>query len=404
MIRLFLTLLRYRAAAFGRTYLRVSHLSPLWVWRGQALILAATLLAAAGVINLIVEIIRAAMVPGASLTATILLTWLIHVIFVVGLAISIDRAHRGEVQLGGILLVVVLAVALTAYPLIVDFTQRTQTIMVSLMFVVVLSGAILGARTSLVVAGGVSLLDILLIYVFHRSLPPYLPSAVLWYDMTLGLLVYLILSPVERWIAEREVSRSPMRVVVDVRDSQGRSLSPEAVAALDEIHLRLQHMLNTLDELCDMTPAMARSERHITTYDPQPVLEGLLQEYAIRLALQGLEIVLDVQPGAPNRVVGSPRTLRRALRRILDRLIQATVGNRLTITAYPAGSGAWEIRITGEAPAIQRSDASLIVAGSLLRTMGGALAVEPDRGKGLLISLSVPVEAEARILLPGLPL
>jgi hypothetical protein len=183
-----------------------------------------------------------------------------------------------------------------------------------------------------------------------------------------------------------------------LEDAAGQRLSAESVAALDEMYARIQHLLNTVDELCDLSPTVARSDHRIMEYAPRTMLEGLLLEYSMRANLNGLRVTLEMKPDAPDVVFGSPRAVRRALRRILDRVLLVETREAVKVMVRPAGPDRWEIHLTSAASAIPASDASLMVAQSQLAGMGGTLSVREPSPQGLAVTIALPTRMSTPVL------
>src|SRR5574341_2409493 len=157
--------LEVRFAEFRLYYWRIEHPSPLWRWRGQVLVACATGASALALLALLASAADALLRGRSGLGPALALLW------IGGFQVAAHWARQGEVQRGGVLLLGLLAAALVGYPLATSFAAWSQLMMASLLVVIALSGAILGARMSIAAAGAVALLELILISLLYRHFP-----------------------------------------------------------------------------------------------------------------------------------------------------------------------------------------------------------------------------------------
>ncbi len=169
-------------------------------------------------------------------------------------------------------------------------------------------------------------------------------------------------------------------------------------------------VLTTLiNDVLDLSKIEAgRMELESIEFDPREVVENAVELMAARAFAKGLEVVCEVAPGVPERVVGDPTRVRQILINFLSNAVKFTARGEIVagVNAVPAQQGCvlrfWVTDTGIGIPSDRRgrlfesfsqADASttrkyggtglgLAISRQLAELMGGAIGVESEEGVG----------------------
>lgn len=431
-----------RTAARVVSYLHVEHASPLWFRRGQSLIMLATLLSALAWLNFLYALFDAAFLGQIRLTDSVLRYWLLNILYLIGPALCIQWAKRGQVRLSAWVLVVVTASLIVASALFVDFTYWSQNMMGTLLVVIALSAGLLGGRAALGTTIGLIVLQTILIKTFDPLLPPYVLGSFVLADATMFLVMWAIIVPYEGVVksGERTLSTSQrqpapykhgamvseflrqeaqetsltMRAALSViEDHDGRHLSQPSLEALDRLHMTLRQMSERGDDLLAFLPIdLITANLEAAPFTPGLAVAGVEREYGGRAAHAGCQLVVDVADGLPAQATGSAWWVRRAVGRLIDYLLSQGAQGAIYLRARSSGRDAWSIDISGSGlddfeaikpvaielrkphsgPAYRVAlPFELMVTRNLIHAMGGTLWAATCPNKSLKVTIRLPV-------------
>jgi two-component system sensor histidine kinase/response regulator len=150
------------------------------------------------------------------------------------------------------------------------------------------------------------------------------------------------------------------------------------------------------------------------------VVEDLAMEMAVPAAARNLELIVNVDPGVPDRVLGDPQRLRQVLNNLIGNAIKFTPKGEVAVEVFPLAlqNGrallSFEVRDTGIGmppetvsqlfePFVQADDSStrnyggmglgLAIVRRLVTLMGGRIEVSSRLGGGSAFTFSVPFDA-----------
>ncbi|MEJ1964343.1 MAG: response regulator [Gammaproteobacteria bacterium] len=149
-------------------------------------------------------------------------------------------------------------------------------------------------------------------------------------------------------------------------------------------------------------------------------VEDIAMEMATQAAAKNLELIVNVDPGVPDRVLGDPQRLRQVLTNLIGNAVKFTPKGEIAIEVFPLAlqNGrallSFEVRDTGIGmppetlsqlfePFVQADDSStrnyggmglgLAIVRRLVTLMGGRIEVSSRPGGGSAFTFSLPFEA-----------
>ena len=180
-------------------------------------------------------------------------------------------------------------------------------------------------------------------------------------------------------------------------------------------------LLSIINDILDFSKIEAgklgveRVEMHV-----RDCVEDIGMEMAAQAAAKNLELIVNVDPGVPDRVLGDPQRLRQVLTNLVGNAVKFTPNGEIVIEVFPLAlqNGrallSFEVRDTGIGmapetisqlfePFVQADDSStrnyggmglgLAIVRRLVTLMGGRIEVSSRLGGGSTFTFSVPFDA-----------
>jgi two-component system, sensor histidine kinase and response regulator len=216
--------------------------------------------------------------------------------------------------------------------------------------------------------------------------------------------------------------RTPMNGVIGMTelllDTQLQSSQREFA---ETIRTSATALLAIINDVLDFSKIEAgkldveRVEMHV-----RDLVEDLGMEAAAQAAAKNLELIVNVDPGVPDRVLGDPQRLRQVLNNLIGNAIKFTPQGEVAIEVFPLAlqNGrallSFEVRDTGIGmppetlsqlfePFVQADDSStrnyggmglgLAIVRRLVTLMGGRIEVSSRPGGGSAFTFSLPFDA-----------
>jgi len=232
--------------------------------------------------------------------------------------------------------------------------------------------------------------------------------------------------------------RTPMNAIIGLSDlalDQG-GLSTQLRDYLQKINISSRALLNIINDILDYSKVDAgRIELEAVEFKLDDLLRGISDLFGIRAEQKGLELLFEVAPDLPQRLVGDPLRIGQVLNNLVGNGIKFTeqgevvvklglVGGidadngmvRVRFSVRDSGIGMDETQIGHIFHPFTQADGSitrrfggtglgLAISRSLVEKMGGELTVESLPGKGSCFSftISLPLAAEGEMLPAAAP-
>jgi signal transduction histidine kinase/CheY-like chemotaxis protein len=211
--------------------------------------------------------------------------------------------------------------------------------------------------------------------------------------------------------------RTPMTAILGFAEMLGeQALSPEQQDCVRTIQRNGEHLITVINDILDLSRVEAgRLELQIAPVRPDLVLCDVAALIGPRAEEHGLEIRIDIEPGAKAPILCDATRLRQILINLAANAVKFTESGhvRLAVAAEPGGTIRYEVEDTG--PGISEDklgelwkpfmqvDASmsrrhggtglgLAISSRLARALGGQLWVESSVGRGSVFRLRVPAK------------
>jgi PAS domain S-box-containing protein len=223
--------------------------------------------------------------------------------------------------------------------------------------------------------------------------------------------------------------RTPMNAIIGLSDlALGISeLPPKLHNYLDKIHISSKALLSIINDILDYSKVEAgRLELDQTELRLDDLLENVADLFNVRAEEKGVELVLDIGPGVPERVLGDPLRLGQVMNNLVGNAVKFTEQGEIVIrveqlartagistlhfTVRDTGIGMTEEQTARLFKAFTQADSSitrrfggtglgLTISKKLVEKMGGDIAVSSESGKGSTFSftISLPVSSQAHI-------
>ncbi|MBL8115096.1 MAG: response regulator [Acidobacteria bacterium] len=211
--------------------------------------------------------------------------------------------------------------------------------------------------------------------------------------------------------------RTPLNAVLGFAQLMGRrsGRDEEDLEHLAIIGRSGEHLLGLINDVLSISKVEAGAVTvSPTTFEPAPLLRGLVEMLRVRAEGKGLDLVCDPPEGFPPAVTGDEGKLRQILINLLGNAVKFTEKGRVSFHArWQDGQARFEVEDTGPGlsaeemeslfqPFVQTESGrrstegtglGLSLSRSFARLMGGDVSVRSEPGKGCLFTLVLPLPA-----------
>ncbi len=216
--------------------------------------------------------------------------------------------------------------------------------------------------------------------------------------------------------------RTPMNAIIGM----GELLEETDLTEEQHRYIRIfrsagEALLTLINDILDLSKIEAgHFEVDLRPFEVEPMVEETAEVLAIRAREKGLDLLVDIDPATPPRVVGDPDRLRQVLVNLVGNAVKFTSEGHVVISVAPDRSAAdpvlrFMVTDTGIGipteklekifEAFTQADSSttrryggtglgLTISRRLTGLMGGSLRVASEEGKGSSFSFTIPL-AEA---------
>ncbi len=223
--------------------------------------------------------------------------------------------------------------------------------------------------------------------------------------------------------------RTPMNAIIGLSDlALGTSeLPPKLHNYLDKIHISSKALLSIINDILDYSKVEAgRLELDQAELRLDDLLENVADLFNVRAEEKGIELVLDIAPDVPERVIGDSLRLGQVMNNLVGNAVKFTEQGEIVIRVRQLGQadgistlhfavrdtgiGMTEEQVARLFKAFTQADSSitrrfggtglgLTISKKLVEKMGGDIAVSSEPGKGSTFSftISLPVSSHAHI-------
>ncbi|WP_201494867.1 response regulator [Rubrivivax sp. A210] len=227
--------------------------------------------------------------------------------------------------------------------------------------------------------------------------------------------------------------RTPMNGVIGMTElALDTELSEEQRGYLNLVKGSADALLDIINDILDFSKIEAgRMTLESIAFDLDALLRTTLKAMALRAHQKGLELLLHMAPGVPERLVGDPGRLRQVIVNLVGNAIKFTETGEveLAVSRVDTGTGSlavlcFEVRDTGIGipedkqktvfESFSQADTSttrnyggtglgLSISAQLVAMMGGriGLASEPGRGSTFDFTIELPVLPETQLTAPA---
>jgi len=218
--------------------------------------------------------------------------------------------------------------------------------------------------------------------------------------------------------------RTPMNAILGLTElALGSELTAEQRRQLELVHAAGEGLLTILNDVLDFSKIEGDYiELEAIAFDLPGLVHATARLLALKAAQQGVELVCDVSPDVPNRVIGDPGRLRQVLINLLGNAIKFTPAGEivasvaverqdrdavvLRLAVRDTGVGIPADKLESIFDAFSQADVSttrkyggtglgLAICRRLVRLMGGELRVTSEPGRGSEFACSLPLPAVA---------
>ncbi|MBK8165041.1 MAG: response regulator [bacterium] len=212
--------------------------------------------------------------------------------------------------------------------------------------------------------------------------------------------------------------RTPMNGVIGMTTLLlDTELTPEQRRYLGICRTSGESLLGLINDILDFSKIEAGklSLEHIA-FDPRALVLETVEPLRLRAASQGLSLVVDIDPGAPVRVLGDPNRLRQVLTNLAGNAVKFTQRGRVTVAMRSAPADDDRIRLHFEvsdtgigideatlgrlfSPFTQADGSTsrryggtglgLVISRQLVQLMGGTVEATSEAGRGSTFRFTV---------------
>ncbi|WP_213603063.1 response regulator [Pseudoxanthomonas japonensis] len=199
-------------------------------------------------------------------------------------------------------------------------------------------------------------------------------------------------------------------------DNREGTLTAEQVKYAGAIHSSNNDLLALINDILDLSKIEAgHVELLDETLSTQSVLARLHETFEPLAKQKGLQLVLDVGVGAPDRFVADSQRLQQILKNLLANAVKFTEHGSVTLTVGSARNGLVQFTVCDTGIGISREQSEVIfeafrqadgstsrrfggtglglaISRDLAIRMGGALTVESEPGRGSCFTLELPTD------------
>jgi signal transduction histidine kinase/FixJ family two-component response regulator len=204
--------------------------------------------------------------------------------------------------------------------------------------------------------------------------------------------------------------RSPMNGVIGMNELLlETALDAEQRSYAEQVSRSSEHMLAIINDILDIsTIETGRLELDQIEFDLRDAVEQACAPAMLEARSTGIELVIDIAAGMPQKVVGDGSRLRQVLMNIVSNAVKFTAAGSVTVTIAPSaegGSGSVRFDVLDTGIGIDpelleemfepftQADVSttrlyggnglgLAIAKELVELMGGTIGAESERGTG----------------------
>ena len=204
--------------------------------------------------------------------------------------------------------------------------------------------------------------------------------------------------------------RTPLNGILGMLEVSLQSAASDQRENLAAVKTSALSLLTVLNDILDLGKVEAgRLELAFSPFDPVAVLNETLQLSSVRAHAKGLELVSDVSPAVPRRLMGDAHRLHQVLNNLINNAVKFTERGEIVVTlelvrtfddgvelracVCDTGLGIPSEALAGVFDAFTQVDGSnsrrfggtglgLAISTELVHLMGGELWVESEEGKG----------------------
>jgi len=220
--------------------------------------------------------------------------------------------------------------------------------------------------------------------------------------------------------------RTPLNGVLGMAGLLSQSpLNQEQREYLDTIKVSAQTLLHILNEILDFSKIESGGMKlDVRLFSLSACIEDALELYSARAAVKGLELLYDVDPEIPPKILADDMRLRQVLANLVDNAVKFTEKGEVSVSARLVFQGICRVSVsdtgTGfgedvkaklfESFSLSESSASrkyggtglgLAICNKLVKLMGGFFDVESELGKGSVFSFTFNYDAQSELPLPS---
>lgn len=223
--------------------------------------------------------------------------------------------------------------------------------------------------------------------------------------------------------------RTPMNAIIGLSDlALSNELKPKIRDYLQKIHSSSLALLGITNDILDYSKIEAgRMELSQETFDLEEVLESVLNLFNVRAEEKGLEIVLEIAPNTPQRLIGDALRLGQVLNNLVGNAVKFTEKGEIHIKVFApkrndgqvtlcfsvrdTGIGMTAEQVANLFEAFSQADGSitrrfggtglgLAISKRLIEMMSGRFHVDSALGFGseFVFSLSLPFQEKRETL------
>ena len=141
--------------------------------------------------------------------------------------------------------------------------------------------------------------------------------------------------------------RTPMNGIIGTCDLlMGRGLDRKGREYLNIIRISARSLLGLINDILDFSKIEAgRMELESIPFSPAEVVEDVCDLFFKKIAEKDTELVVDLSPSLPRRVIGDPFRLRQVVTNLVSNAFKFTEGGEVCITAQMAEADPESIRL-----------------------------------------------------------